>query len=98
MAYVQALRPLHYDLGVVGSLQSVIAPPYDVIDPEQRAALVARSQHNVVAIDLPQAPLGGAAYEEAARLLDLWKRQGEIVRDAEPAVWALRQDSTGPDG
>jgi uncharacterized protein (DUF1015 family) len=98
MADVQALRALHYDLGVVGSLQSVIAPPYDVIDPEQRAALAARSAHNVVNVDLPQAPLGGDAYEEAARLLDLWKRQGAVVRDATPALWALQQDYTGPDG
>jgi uncharacterized protein (DUF1015 family) len=98
MADVQALRALHYDLGVVGSLQSVIAPPYDVIDPEQRAALAARSRYNVVNVDLPEAPLGGDAYEEAARLLDLWKRQGAVVRDAAPAVWALQQDYTGPDG
>jgi uncharacterized protein (DUF1015 family) len=98
MADVQAFRALRYDLRVVGSLQSVIAPPYDVIDPEQRAALAARSPHNVVNVDLPQAPLGGDAYEEAARLLDLWKRQGAIVRDAEPALWALRQEYTGPDG
>lgn len=98
MADVQAFRALRYDLGVVGSLQSVIAPPYDVIDPEQRAALAARSPHNVVNIDLPEAPLGGDAYEEAARLLDLWKRQGAVVRDAGPALWALRQDYTGPDG
>jgi uncharacterized protein (DUF1015 family) len=98
MADVQAFRALHYDLGVVGSLQSVIAPPYDVIDPQQRAALAARSQHNVVSVDLPEAPLGGDAYEEAARLLDLWKRQGAVVRDDTPALWALQQDYTGPDG
>jgi uncharacterized protein (DUF1015 family) len=98
MADVQAFRALRYDLGVVGSLQSVIAPPYDVIDPEQRTALAARSSHNVVNIDLPEAPLGGDAYEEAARLLDLWKRQGAVVRDATPALWALQQDYTGPDG
>ncbi|MDX6700506.1 MAG: hypothetical protein QOF26_732 [Baekduia sp.] len=98
MADVQAFRALHYDLGVVGSLQSVIAPPYDVIDPEQRAALAARSQHNVVNVDLPVAPLGGDAYEEAARLLELWKRQGAVVRDQRPALWALQQDYTGPDG
>ncbi|MET0602679.1 MAG: DUF1015 domain-containing protein [Baekduia sp.] len=98
MADVQPLRALRYDLGVVGSLQSVIAPPYDVIDAEQRAALAARSSHNVVSIDLPQAPLGGDAYEEAARLLDLWKRQGAVVRDTTPALWALQQDYTGPDG
>jgi uncharacterized protein (DUF1015 family) len=98
MADVQPFRALHYDLGVVGSLQSVIAPPYDVIDPEQRAALAARSEHNVVAVDLPQDPLGGDPYEEAARLLGLWKRQGAVVRDERPAMWALQQDYTGPDG
>jgi uncharacterized protein (DUF1015 family) len=98
MADVQPLRALRYDLNVVGSLQSVIAPPYDVIDPDQRAALAARSSHNVVNIDLPQPPLGGDAYEEAARLLDLWKRQGAVTRDTTPALWALQQDYTGPDG
>jgi uncharacterized protein (DUF1015 family) len=98
MADVQAFRALRYDLNVVGSLESVIAPPYDVIDPEQRARLAARSAHNVVNVDLPEAPLGGDAYEEAARLLDLWKRQGAVIRDERPAVWALQQDYTGPDG
>jgi uncharacterized protein (DUF1015 family) len=98
MADVQPFRALRYDLNAVGSLQSVIAPPYDVIDPEQRAALAARSFHNVVNIDLPQPPLGGDAYEEAARLLDLWKRQGTLARDTTPALWALQQDYTGPDG
>jgi uncharacterized protein (DUF1015 family) len=98
MADVQAFRALRYDLGVVGSLQSVIAPPYDVIDPEQRARLAARSAHNVVNIDLPVAPLGGDAYEEAARLLELWRKQGAVVRDETPALWALQQDYVGPDG
>ena len=58
MADVQPLRALHYDPAMVGSLQAVVAPPYDVIDPEQRAALAARSPYNVVAIDLPEAGRG----------------------------------------
>src|SRR3954471_7901120 len=98
MADVQAFRALHYDLGVVGSLQAGITPPHAVIAPRQRPDLAARSPHNVVNVDLPEAPLGGDAYEEAARLLALWKRQGAVVRDAEPALWALVQDYTGPDG
>jgi uncharacterized protein (DUF1015 family) len=98
MADVQAFRALRYDLGVVGSLESVIAPPYDVIDPGQRARLAARSAHNVVNIDLPEAPLGGDAYEEAARLLELWRKQGAVIRDETPALWALQQDYVGPDG
>ncbi len=42
MADVQPLRALHYDQSVVGSLSDVVAPPYDVIDNEQRAALLAQ--------------------------------------------------------
>src|SRR3954468_12033078 len=98
MADVQPFRALRYDLNVVGPLESVIAPPYDVIDPEQRGRLAARSPHNVVNVDLPEAPLGGDPYEEAARLLDLWKRQGAVIRDERPGMWALQQDYTGPDG
>jgi uncharacterized protein (DUF1015 family) len=55
MADVQPLRALHYDPAVVGALADVVAPPYDVIDASQRAALIARSPFNVVAVDLPQA-------------------------------------------
>ena len=54
MADVQPLRALHYDLAKVGSLDAVAAPPYDVIDAQQRAELVARSPYNVVEIDLPR--------------------------------------------
>jgi uncharacterized protein (DUF1015 family) len=99
MADVTPLRALHYDLAKVGSLQDVIAPPYDVIDPDQRAALLARSPYNVVAIDLPEAEHeAGDPYERAADLLEQWRADGVIVRDEEPAIWALVQDFTGPDG
>ena len=62
MADVQPLRALHYDLARVDSLGAVLAPPYDVIDPEQRAALAARSPYNVVQVDLPEDPAGGDPY------------------------------------
>ncbi|HEY4450145.1 MAG TPA: DUF1015 domain-containing protein [Solirubrobacteraceae bacterium] len=99
MADVQPLRALHYDPRVVGSLADVVAPPYDVIDAEQRAALLARSPFNVVAVDLPQAPPDGRdRYQAAGELFESWQRQGALVRDAEPALWAHTQDYTGPDG
>jgi uncharacterized protein (DUF1015 family) len=95
MADVQPLRALHYDLAKVGSLAGVAAPPYDVIDPEQRAELAARSPYNVVRIDLPEGP---DPYAEAARTLEHWQADGAVVRDEEPALWTISQDYTGPDG
>jgi uncharacterized protein (DUF1015 family) len=96
MADVQPLRALHYDLAKVGSLAGVAAPPYDVIDPVQRADLAARSPYNVVRIDLPEGEPD--PYAEAARTLERWQEAGAIVRDAEPALWTITQDYTGPDG
>ena len=54
MAEIQPLRSLLYDTSVVGRLADVVAPPYDVIDSDQRAELAARSPFNVVAVDLPE--------------------------------------------
>src|SRR5689334_20054176 len=96
MADVQPLRALHYDLAKVGSLGGVAAPPYDVIDPEQRAGLAARSPYNVVRIDLPEGEPD--PYAHAAATLARWREDGAIVRDPEPALWTLTQDYTGPDG
>ena len=96
MAEIQALRALRYDLDRTGGLQDVVAPPYDVIDEEQRAALEARSPYNVVRIDLPRG--GEDRYDLAAARLQEWRAQGAIVLDEGPALWTLSQDYTGPDG
>jgi len=69
VAEVLPLQALHYDLEKVGSLSDVVAPPYDVIDEEQRDELVGRSEHNVVELDLPQDPGGGDPYEHSVQLL-----------------------------
>jgi uncharacterized protein (DUF1015 family) len=92
MADIQPLRTLRYDPAVVGSLDDVIAPPYDVIGDEQRAQLAARSPYNVVEIDLPR------SYEQAAETMREWRDRGVLVREDEPAIWVLREDYTAPDG
>ena len=98
MADVQPFDALHYDLEKVGSLQQVAAPPYDVIDPAQRAELVARSPDNVVEVDLPEAGPGEDRYQRAANILERWQSEGVLVADSEPTVWAMTQDYTAPDG
>jgi uncharacterized protein (DUF1015 family) len=95
MAQIEPLEALRYEPSVAGPLQDLVAPPYDVIDEAQRAELAARSPYNVVRIDLPQGP---DPYQAAADELRRWRDEGAVVRDDEPAVWALAQDYTGPDG
>ena len=97
MAAIEPLRTLRYEPRVVGSLDAVTAPPYDVIDDAQRAALAAKSPFNVVEIDLPRAN-GGDPYLHAQTTFEAWQQEGVLVREREPAIWALTQDYTGPDG
>src|ERR1044072_7592134 len=97
MAEVLAFNALHYDLGEVGSLDAVAAPPYDVIDAPQRAALLRRSPYNAVAIDLPtpfdpadpDSDPSGDPYAEAAARIEQWGSVGALVQDARPSLWAL---------
>src|SRR3984957_4716101 len=96
MPEIQPIPALRYDPDRTGGLQDVVAPPYDVIDAEQRARLEARSPYNVVRIDLPEG--GDDRYQRSAHTLDEWRREGVVVRDAAPALWTLAQDYTGPDG
>ena len=97
MAAIEPLQTLRYEPSAVGSLEDVIAPPYDVIDDELRAQLLARSPFNVVEIDLPRAPGGGDPYQHAQETFEEWRRQSVIVQESEPALWGLRQDYTAPD-
>lgn len=93
MAVVRPFRALRYDPAVVGGpLDSVVAPPFDVIGPEQREELLRRSPYNVVHLTLPDSE------EEAAASLQDWQARGILVRDPDPACWWLAQDYVGPDG
>jgi uncharacterized protein (DUF1015 family) len=99
MAEIEPFRAIRYEPSAAGALEDVIAPPYDVIDEELRAELLARSPRNVVEIDLPEPPPGGGdRYEHAATTMRAWLDEGILVREDKPALWALRQEYTGPDG
>ncbi|MGI9019723.1 MAG: DUF1015 domain-containing protein [Solirubrobacterales bacterium] len=98
MPEVKPLLALHYDLSEAGALDDLLAPPYDVIDAATRGALVARSHHNAVELDLPEDLGGSDRYQHAARLLAGWRNDGVLVADSEPALWALEQSYRGPDG
>jgi uncharacterized protein (DUF1015 family) len=92
VAVVKSFRALRYDERRAGPLASLVAPPYDVISPEERAHYLARSPYNVVRLTLPDEEV------EAARELESWRREGILVRDEWPALWWLAQAFTGPDG
>jgi uncharacterized protein (DUF1015 family) len=73
-------------------ISAVSAPPYDVIEPDERAALVARDPHNAVRLILPD------SYEGAAATLARWRADGTLATDESPTFSVYRMDFTGDDG
>ena len=78
-------------------LSRLLAPPYDVITPPERARLAASDEHNIVHLILPEAP-GADRYAWAAVRLAEWRRQGVLARDPDPAVYVVAQDFALPSG
>jgi uncharacterized protein (DUF1015 family) len=98
MPDIQAFRGIRYDLGHVGSLSNVIAPPYDVIDVELQTALYEKHPANVVRLILNRDQSGdderSNRYTRAARLLRSWQREGILFAEAQPAIYVYHQEFT----
>ena len=79
----------------------MIAPPYDVIDPSERARYAALDPHNIVHVMLPEAPPGRSEderYRVAAELLASWRKSGVVRRDPNPVLYVMAQEFTLPTG
>jgi uncharacterized protein (DUF1015 family) len=85
------IRYAHDDLALV------TAPPYDVIDTDERQRLVDRHEHNVVRIDLPVE--GDDPYADAARTMRGWLADSVLETD-DPSLYLYRMsfaDEAGHD-
>jgi uncharacterized protein (DUF1015 family) len=91
VAEVKPFRAVRYS-GRAGPLETLVAPPYDVVSPLERDELAARSPHNVVHLTLP------SSEADAGRLWRAWRADGTLPEEAEPGFWWLAQDYVGPDG
>jgi uncharacterized protein (DUF1015 family) len=91
VAEVKPFRAVRYGEGA-GPLETLVAPPYDVISAAERDELAARNPHNVVHLTLP------SDEAEAGRTWRAWREDGTLADEAEPGFWWLSQAYVGPDG
>ncbi len=96
MAEIRAFRGVRYDLGRVGSLGDVVAPPYDVIDPALQQTLYDRSPYNVIRLILnKESPADTAAdnrYARAADTLRTWQADDVLRADSARSLYVYHQD------
>lgn len=97
MPRFEPFRGVRYDT-TRAPIADVTAPPYDVISPADREALVLRHQDNVVQIDLPDEADGPGRYTAADATFQQWLASGVLRRDAEPSFYVYRMDYTDDRG
>ena len=73
-----------------GYLDAVVSPPYDVISPEERSRLAARSEFNSVRLELPVEEGGRDRYQVAGALWEQWRDKEIIAADPEPSLYLYR--------
>ena len=93
-------RPIHgcrFDTNVVGSMASVLCPPYDMIGPDLQQSLKQRSPYNAVHLEGGEQPDPAdpeSSYVEAAGLFRQWLEQGALMPDDAPRFYLMRHGYT----
>ena len=91
MPQILPIRGLRYSASA-GPMASLLAPPYDVISAAQHRALLARSPHNAVRLELAEG--GEERYAGVATMLADWEAAGTLVRDEVPMLYVYEQRFT----
>jgi uncharacterized protein (DUF1015 family) len=96
MADIRAFRAVRYDLGRVGALSDVVAPPYDVIDPALQQALYDRSPYNAIRLILNKEQPGDTErdnrYTRAAGFLRDWQADGVLKQDSARSLYVYHHE------
>ena len=94
MAEIIGFRGVRYEASrTEGALSELVAPPYDVISPDEQAELYAKNPHNVVRLILGREE---NKYQRAAQLFRQWLADGTLTADRTESVYVYRQSFRDP--
>ncbi len=101
MVAVRAFRGVRYNPEKVPALGAVVAPPFDVISPDEQEELHRRHPLNYVRVILPTGAPGNnereSRYTRAAATLRGWLADGTLLTDPEPSLYVYEQTFRVPE-
>ena len=102
MPGIQLFCALRYNTALAGDLGRLIAPPYDVIGPEEQDRLYQASPYNVIRLILGKISPSDTAqenrYTRAKRDFTDWCGQRLLELDEQPAMYLIEQSFDGAEG
>ena len=90
MPKIHPFKGWRFNTNIVGDISQVIAPPYDVINDADQAALYDRSPYNYVRIILNRSA-GMERYSKAAKTFSEWKKNDILKQDTDSSIYLLCQ-------
>jgi len=87
---IHPFKGWRFNTNMVGDISQVIAPPYDVINDADQAALYDRSPYNYVRIILNRSA-GMERYSKAAKTFSEWKKNDILKQDTDSSIYLLCQ-------
>ncbi len=102
MARISPLRGLRYNQGKIVSMEEVVSPPYDVIDPQAQQALQQKNPYNMIHLDITKSlaseELTDERYERVKGIFEEWQKQEVLVREDKPTIYLYYTDYKLPSG
>ncbi len=102
MAVVKPFRAVRYNERLLKYAENLMAPPYDVISPEQQELYYDQSPFNIIRLilgkEFPGDSEGYNRYTRARDFLDNWQRDKILVTDDELSLYGYSQIYREPTG
>lgn len=96
MAYILPFKGIIYNSEKIKDIRDVVAPPYDVISPEEQDRLYKRHKNNVVRLilgkDSENDDPANNRYTRARDYLESWQRDSILIKDNFPSIYIYAQE------
>jgi uncharacterized protein (DUF1015 family) len=89
---IRPFKGIVYNRKRVDDISRCVCPPYDII-PDPRV-YYERSAFNTIRLELPLATSSTTEYDEAAKTLQSWLREGILAADAAETIYVYEQEFT----
>ena len=87
MAKIKPFKAMRFTQNA-GEISQLVCPPYDIINEEQRKALIEKNPHNLIRLELPR---GDEPYKTAAKTLKEWLSEGAVDCDQKEGIYLYEE-------
>jgi len=91
VATIKGFNGIRYNPQKINDYESIVAPPYDVINGEEQNKLYDKDPNNVIRLILAKGE-GEERYSNASNTFKEWLENSVLINEDEPAIYPYYQE------